>query len=47
MQQTTKRTANGQLQVAGRDTLHFQILGRVACELQHLGAEVLQDGSRV
>jgi len=29
-------TANGELQVAGGDTLHLQILGGVACQLKHL-----------
>ena len=33
--------ADGQLQVARRDALHLQVLGRVASQLQHLGGEVL------
>ena len=32
--------ADGELQVARRDALHLQVLGRVARELQHLGAQV-------
>lgn len=27
---------NGELQVAGSDTLHFQIFGCVSCQLKHL-----------
>lgn len=31
-------TADGQLQMARSDALHLQILGGVACQLQHLRA---------
>ena len=34
-------TANGELQVAGGDTLDLEVLGRVARKLEHLGGEVL------
>ena len=40
-------TTDGQLQVTGSDTLHAQIFRRVASELEHLGSQVLQNGSRV
>jgi len=36
-----------QLQVTRRDTFHFKILRRIACQFQHLGGEVLQDSSGV
>ena len=34
-------SADGQLQVAGRDALDLEVLGRVARELEHLGRQVL------
>ena len=40
-------TTNSELQVAWRDTLHLKVLARIACKLEHLGGEVLQDGGRV
>jgi len=40
-------SSNGELQVTRRDTLHLQILGGVASQLQHLCCEVLEDGSAV
>ena len=40
-------TSDGELQVAGGDTLHLQILGGVAGQLEDLGGEVLQDGGAV
>ena len=40
-------TTDGELEVAGRDALHPQVLRRVARELEHLSREVLKDGSRV
>jgi|EP01047_Picozoa_sp_COSAG01_P043757 hypothetical protein len=40
-------TADGELQVTRRDTLHFEVLGRVASQLEDLGGEVLQDGRAV
>lgn len=30
-------SSDGQLQVTGSDTLHLQVLGRVAGQLEHLG----------
>mmetsp|Transcript_35498 Transcript_35498/g.114488 ORF Transcript_35498/g.114488 Transcript_35498/m.114488 type:complete len:211 (+) Transcript_35498:150-782(+) len=39
--------ADGQLEVARRDPLDAQVLGRVAGELEHLGGEVLEDGGGV
>jgi len=30
-----------------RDTLDFEILGGVACQLEHLSSQVFQDGSQV
>ncbi len=39
--------ADGKLEMARRDTLHLQVLGRVAGQLEHLGREVFQDGGRV
>lgn len=39
--------ADGQLQVPGRDPLHFEILGRVPGQLQHLSGQVLKDGRAV
>ena len=35
--------ADRELQVAGRDALHTQVLGGVASQLQNLGSEVFQD----
>ena len=40
-------TANGQLQVAWRDSLYLQVLAGIACELEHLCSEVLKNGSSV
>lgn len=40
-------SADGQLQMAGRDALHLQVLGGVSCQLQHLSGEVLEDGARI
>ena len=40
-------TANGQLQVAWRDSLYLQVLAGIACELKHLCSEVLKNGSSV
>lgn len=39
--------ADGELQVARRNTLHFEILGSVACELEHFGREVFEDSGQV
>lgn len=40
-------SADGELQVTRRDTLHLQILGRVAGQLEDLSGQVLEDGSGV
>lgn len=40
-------TTDRQLQVAGGDTLDLQILGSVACQLQHFGCQVLEHGGHV
>jgi len=34
-------SADGELQVAGRDALDLEVLGRVARQLEHLGGQVL------
>ena len=39
--------ADGQLQVAGRNALDLQVLGRVAGQLEHFGGQVLEDGGDV
>lgn len=39
--------ADGELQVARRDTLHLEVLARVTRQLQHLGRQVLEDRRRV
>jgi len=38
---------DGELQVTGGDTLHLQVLGRVACQLENLSCQVLEDGCGV
>lgn len=40
-------TTDGELQVAGRDTLDLQILGGVAGQFQHFGSQVLEDSGHV
>lgn len=40
-------STDGELQVTRRDTLHLQILGRVAGQLENLSGQVLEDGSGV
>ena len=40
-------TRNGELEVTRRDTLHLEVLGRVAGKLENLSGKVLEDGSRV
>jgi len=40
-------SANSELQMAGGDALHLQILGGVAGQLKHLGGQVLEDGGAV
>ena len=39
--------ADGELQVAGRDALDFEVFGRVAGEFEDFGGEVLEDGGNV
>lgn len=36
-------TADSELQVARRDTLHLEVLACVARQLQHLGRQVFED----
>lgn len=36
--------ADCELQVTWRDALDFEILGGVACKLEHFGGQVFQDG---
>ena len=31
------------LQVSGSDSLHFEILGGISCQLEDLGGEILED----
>jgi len=40
-------TSDGQLQVSWRDSLHLEVLGGVACKLEDLCGQVLEDGSAV
>lgn len=40
-------TADGELQMAGRDTLDLEIFGSVSGQLEDFGGEVLQDGGEV
>ncbi|CAM9480745.1 unnamed protein product [Ectocarpus sp. 8 AP-2014] len=40
-------TADRELQVARRDTLHLEVLARVTGQLQHLRRQVLEDRGRV
>jgi len=40
-------SADGELQVARSDTLHLEVLRRVASKLEHLGREVLEDSCGV
>lgn len=39
--------ADSQLQVAGRDALHLEILGRISSQLEHFSSKVFQDGGEV
>ena len=43
----TLHTSDGELQMAGSDPLHLEILRGVASQLKDLGGEVLQDGGAV
>ena len=38
---------DGQLQVAGRDALDFEVFGGIAGEFEDFGGEVLEDGGDV
>ena len=40
-------TTDGELEMAGRDTLDLEVLAGVAGELEDLGGQVLKDGGRV
>ena len=40
-------TANGQLQVTGSHSLHLEVLAGVACELQDLSGQVLENSGRI
>lgn len=40
-------TTNGELQVAGCDTLNFEIFGGITGKLEHFGGEVFEDGCDV
>jgi len=40
-------TADSELQVTGSDALDLEVLAGVACELENLSSEVLEDGCRV
>lgn len=40
-------TTDGELKVARRDALDFEILGSVACEFEDFGGKVLEDGGQV
>lgn len=40
-------STNGELQVTGRDTLHFKIFASVTGQLKNLGSKVLQNSRSV
>jgi len=40
-------TTDGQVQMAGGDALHFQILRCIAGKLEHFSGEVFENGGRV
>lgn len=40
-------SSNGELEVARRDALDFEILGGVAGQLENFGCEVFEDGGQV
>lgn len=40
-------TADGELQVARGDALDLEVLGGIACKLEHFGSKVFEDGSQV
>ena len=41
------RTSDGKLKMSGGDSLHLQVLGGVASQLEDLSSEVLQDSRAV
>ena len=40
-------TSDGELQMARCDALDFEVLGGVACELEHFGGQVFENGGQV
>lgn len=40
-------TTDGELQMARRNTLHFEVFGGIASKLEDFGGEVFKDGSDV
>ncbi len=40
-------TADGELQMTGRNAFHFEILGCVPGQLEHFGGKIFEDGSHV
>lgn len=40
-------TADGELEMAWRDALDLEVLGGVACEFEHFGRQVLENGGEV
>merc|ERR1712053_55638 len=40
-------TTDGELQMAGGDTLHLEILTGISCQLQHLSCEILENSGTV
>jgi hypothetical protein len=46
-QKRTFVSADGQVQMAGSDTLHLQVLGRVSGQLQNFGSQVLETKNQI
>jgi len=40
-------SSDGQLEMSGGDSLHFEILGGITSQLEHFSSQVLQDGRTV
>lgn len=40
-------TADGELQMAGRDAFHFEIFGCVPGQFEHFGCKVFENGGHV
>ncbi len=40
-------TADGELQMTGRNAFHFEVFGCVPGQLEHFGCEVFEDGGHV